>query len=94
MSSARGDVIEIFPVHEDDNAVRIEFFGNTVEAISIIDPLRGVVVQDLKERIAGSRLAVIPGAGHMVMVEAPGAVNREIDGFLALLWEREGHLNG
>ena len=52
------------------------------------------LVQDLKERIAGSRLAVIPGAGHMVMLEAPGVVNREIDGFLALLWEREGHLNG
>jgi len=47
------------------------------------------MVQNLKERIAGSRLAVIPGAGHMVMVEAPGAVNREIEGFLALLRERE-----
>ncbi|MCL7488910.1 MAG: excinuclease ABC subunit UvrB [Desulfobulbaceae bacterium] len=55
----RGDVIEIFPVHEDDNAVRVEFFGNTVEAISIIDPLRGVVVQDLRE------LTIFPGS-HFV----------------------------
>lgn len=55
----RGDVIEIFPVHEEDNAVRIEFFGNTVEAISIIDPLRGVVVQDLQE------VTIFPGS-HFV----------------------------
>ncbi|MHB8789816.1 MAG: excinuclease ABC subunit UvrB [Desulfobulbaceae bacterium] len=55
----RGDVIEIFPVHQDDHAVRVEFFGDTVEAISIIDPLRGVVVADLPE------LAVFP-ASHFV----------------------------
>ncbi|MHB8810361.1 MAG: excinuclease ABC subunit UvrB [Desulfobulbaceae bacterium] len=55
----RGDVIEIYPVHQDDHAVRVEFFGDTVEGISIIDPLRGVVVADLKE------LAVFP-ASHFV----------------------------
>ena len=55
----RGDVIEIFPVHEDEHAMRVEFFGDTVEAISMIDPLRGVVVADLQE------LAVFP-ASHFV----------------------------
>ncbi|HBI16424.1 MAG TPA: excinuclease ABC subunit B [Desulfobulbaceae bacterium] len=55
----RGDVIEIYPVHQDDHAVRVEFFGDTVEAISIIDPLRGVVVADQQE------LAVFP-ASHFV----------------------------
>lgn len=55
----RGDVIEIFPVNEDDHAVRVEFFGDTVDAISIIDPLRGVVVKDLDE------LTVFPGS-HFV----------------------------
>ena len=45
----RGDVLDIFPVHEEDRAVRVEFFGDTVEAISIIDPLRGVVVEDVEE---------------------------------------------
>ena len=45
----RGDVIDIFPVHEEEHAVRVEFFGDTVEAISIIDPLRGVVVEDVEE---------------------------------------------
>ncbi|MFZ5798253.1 MAG: excinuclease ABC subunit UvrB, partial [Thermodesulfobacteriota bacterium] len=55
----RGDVIEIYPVHQDDHAVRVEFFGDTVESVSIIDPLRGVVVADLEE------LAVFP-ASHFV----------------------------
>jgi excinuclease ABC subunit B len=38
----RGDVVEIFPAYEDDTAVRIEFFGDEVEAIREIDPLRGI----------------------------------------------------
>ncbi|MFH2122286.1 MAG: excinuclease ABC subunit UvrB [Pseudomonadota bacterium] len=45
----RGDVIDIFPVHEEEVSIRIEFFGDTVEAISVIDPLRGVVLQRLDE---------------------------------------------
>ncbi len=45
----RGDVIDIFPVHEEELAIRIEFFGDTVEAIMVIDPLRGVVLQRLEE---------------------------------------------
>ncbi|MEA2116208.1 MAG: excinuclease ABC subunit UvrB [Thermodesulfobacteriota bacterium] len=45
----RGDVIDIFPVHEEQHAVRVEFFGDTIDAVSIIDPLRGVVVEDVKE---------------------------------------------
>ncbi|MDD3813445.1 MAG: excinuclease ABC subunit UvrB [Desulfocapsaceae bacterium] len=45
----RGDVIDIFPVHEEEVSIRIEFFGDMVEAISVIDPLRGVVLQKLDE---------------------------------------------
>ena len=45
----RGDVIDIFPVYEEERAVRVEFFGDTIEAISIIDPLRGVVLEDVEE---------------------------------------------
>ena len=43
----RGDVIEIFPAYDSERALRIEFFGDQVEAISEIDPLRGVVLQRL-----------------------------------------------
>ena len=55
----RGDVIEIFPAYDNDRALRIEFFGDEVEAISEIDPLRGVVLQKL------SKCAIYP-ASHYV----------------------------
>ncbi len=45
----RGDVIDIFPSYEEEVAIRVEFFGDTVEAISVIDPLRGVILQRLDE---------------------------------------------
>ena len=38
----RGDVVEIFPAYEDDLALRIEFFGDEIEAIREVDPMRGV----------------------------------------------------
>src|SRR3984885_3505714 len=34
----RGDVVEVFPAYEHETAVRIEFFGDTVEAIREVDP--------------------------------------------------------
>lgn len=37
----RGDVLEVFPAHAEDFAVRIEFFGDEVDAISSFDPLTG-----------------------------------------------------
>ncbi len=55
----RGDVIEIFPAYDNDRALRIEFFGDEVESISEIDPLRGVVLQKL------SKCAIYP-ASHYV----------------------------
>ena len=55
----RGDVIEIFPAYDNDRALRIEFFGDEVEAISEIDPLRGVVLQKL------SKCSIYP-ASHYV----------------------------
>jgi len=55
----RGDVIDIFPVHEEERAIRLEFFGDTVESIAIIDPLRGVVLERLEQ------YTVFPGS-HFV----------------------------
>ena len=40
----RGDVIEVFPTY-DDNAYRIELWGDEVESLSQIDPLFGTVKQ-------------------------------------------------
>ena len=55
----RGDVLDIFPVHEEDRSLRVEFFGDTIEALAIIDPLRGVVQEKLQE------YTVFPGS-HFV----------------------------
>ncbi len=37
----RGDRVEIFPSYEDNQAIRIEFFGDVVDSVSEIDPLTG-----------------------------------------------------
>src|SRR6187431_427396 len=39
----RGDVVEIFPAYEESVAIRVEFFGDEVETIKEVDPLRGKV---------------------------------------------------
>ena len=37
----RGDVVEIFPAYEEERAIRVDFFGDVIESISLVDPLRG-----------------------------------------------------
>jgi len=56
---SRGDVIEVFPAHEDALALRIELFGDEVERLSVIDGLRGTRVEDLE------KIAIYP-ASHYV----------------------------
>ena len=55
----RGDRVEIFPAYEEDKAVRIDFFGDTIEGISEIDPLKGDVLKSFDQ-------AVIYPASHYV----------------------------
>lgn len=45
----RGDVVDIFPAYEEDIALRVEFFGDTIDSISLVDPLRGVVFDTMGE---------------------------------------------
>ncbi|MDY0270262.1 excinuclease ABC subunit UvrB [Trichloromonas sp.] len=40
----RGDTVEIFPAYEENRAIRVEFFGDEIEAVSEIDPIRGKVI--------------------------------------------------
>ncbi|HEX73383.1 MAG TPA: excinuclease ABC subunit UvrB, partial [Candidatus Hydrogenedentes bacterium] len=65
----RGDVIDIFPAYEADRAVRVEFFGDEVEQISEIDPLRGVVIRKLR------RAEIFPGTHYAA---EQGALERAI----------------
>ena len=44
----RGDVVDIFPASNSEIAIRVEFFGDTIERISEIDALTGKIINDLK----------------------------------------------
>ena len=45
----RGDVVEIFPSYEEEQAIRVDFFGDVIESISIVDPLRGKTLSRLNK---------------------------------------------
>jgi excinuclease ABC subunit B len=47
----RGDRLEIFPAYEEDKAVRIDFFGDTIEQISEINPLKGDVLKSYDQMV-------------------------------------------
>ena len=55
----RGDIIEIFPASSNDNCVRVEMFGDTVEAIYEVDPLRGQKLRRLP------KIAVYPNSHYV-----------------------------
>ena len=55
----RGDVVEIFPAYEESVAVRVEFFGDEIEAIREVDPVRGKVIRQL------DRSAIFPGSHYV-----------------------------
>ncbi len=59
----RGDVIEVFPVDQDEIAIRIELFGDEIESIKEVDPLRGVVKR------THAQYAIYPGS-HYVTPES------------------------
>ncbi|MBP9211363.1 MAG: excinuclease ABC subunit UvrB [Bacteroidetes bacterium] len=40
----RGDVVEVIPAYENDEAIRVEFFGDEIEKISTINPLDGSII--------------------------------------------------
>ena len=58
----RGDIVEVFPAYEDASAVRVEFFGDRVEGLFEIDPIRGRV----ERRV--DKVAIYP-ASHYVTTE-------------------------
>ena len=65
----RGDVVEIFPAYESDQAVRIEFFGDTVERVSRIDALRGSTLERL------DAVSIFPGGTNSSRLNASKVVS-------------------
>ncbi|MED5370122.1 MAG: excinuclease ABC subunit UvrB [Myxococcota bacterium] len=81
---ARGDVIEIFPAHSEDHAIRVELWGDEIEAISRIDPLRGV-------RLEALPWTTIFPASHYVTPQE--RVDRAVDSIRTELQQRLQTLN-
>lgn len=73
----RGDVIDIFPAHQEDVAVRIELFGNWVESIREFDPITGRSLRRLSE------VAVYPATHYVTSREklekAVRAIGEELE---------------
>ncbi|MBW1678808.1 MAG: excinuclease ABC subunit UvrB [Deltaproteobacteria bacterium] len=76
----RGGAVEVFPAYEEDKVIRIEFFGDTIDGISEVDPIRGRVLRRLK------KVAIYPGSHY---VTPQGKIKRAIQ---AIKLELAGHL--
>jgi len=68
----RGDVLDIYPVHEEDRAVRINFFGDVVESIQEIDPLTGKAIATL------NRVVIYPATHYVTTVDIRERAIRQI----------------
>ena len=86
---AKGDTIEIIPVYERKNGIRIELFGDEVERISEFDTLTGVILSDKKS------VSIFP-ASHFVtsdekLKEAIMRIEKELKERLEVL-DKEGKI--
>jgi len=79
----RGDVVEVFPANEESRAIRIELFGDVIDAIHRLDPLKGQVQERLDE------IHVYPASHYVTPAEqldrALGTVQEELGERLAFL---------
>ena len=79
----RGDRVEIFPAYEEDIALRVEFFGDEIDALAEIDPLRGTVMRSI------SRASVFPASHYVTQA---GTLKRATGTIMAELKETLDHL--
>lgn len=72
----RGDVLDIFPAYEEDMAIRVEFFGDEIEKVSVIDPLTG------KSKYKTDQITLYPSSHHVtpeeVRLHAIGTIKSEM----------------
>ncbi|HVK62208.1 MAG TPA: excinuclease ABC subunit UvrB [Bdellovibrionales bacterium] len=55
----RGDIVDIFPSYEEARVIRVEFFGDFVDKLSWVDPLRGEMLLELDQ------VAIYPGSHYV-----------------------------
>ncbi len=82
----RGDIVEIFPASEDAVALRIELFGDVIDTIHRLDPLKGQVLEGLDE------VHIYPASHYVTPAEqldrALGTIQEELGERLAFLRQR------
>ncbi len=76
---AKGDTVEIFPAYEEERSIRITFFGDEIERIQEMDPLRGRSLADIE------KVGIFPGSHY---VTGPEQRARAITGIRDELQER------
>jgi excinuclease ABC subunit B len=83
----RGDVVEVYPAYEDGKAIRIEFFGNEIDELSEVDPVRGKVLRRIL------KYAIFPGSHYVTpkehLAKAIGNIREELRERLDF-YDREG----
>ncbi len=75
----RGDTVEIFPAYEREKAIRVEWFGDEIDAISEVDPLRGKVLRKIDE------VSIFPGSHYVTPADQ---LTRAMNGIKEELRER------
>jgi excinuclease ABC subunit B len=75
----RGDTVEIFPAYEREKAIRVEWFGDEIDAISEVDPLRGKVLRKIDE------VSIFPGSHYVTPADQ---LSRAMSGIKEELRER------
>ncbi len=84
-----GDVIDIYPAYSEDEAVRVEFFGDEIEAIYTFDPLTNRKIKDLKSTIIYAASNFIVGGNKLQ--QAIKSIEEELSQRLAW-FKKEGKL--
>ena len=79
----RGDTVEIFPVYANDRAIRVEFFGDEIDAMGLFDP-------DTQRRIENLGAAEILPAAEVLPQFTPGGYGGLLDGLDRLISQAKG----
>ena len=82
---ARGDILEIYPVHSEDWAIRVSFFGDEIESLQLFDPLRGRVLKSVDD------VTIYPASHYVApddqLIRAMSEIREELD-------DRLGYFHG
>ncbi|MEY4323796.1 MAG: hypothetical protein RL410_1577 [Actinomycetota bacterium] len=71
----RGDTVEVFPVYEE-NPLRIEFFGDDIDSLMVLNPITGEIIDDVK------RLSIFPATHYVAGPERLQRAIGDIEGEL------------